>query len=904
MTVLLGNKDLWEKFREHQTEMIITKEGRRMHPVISLKFQDLNPRKMYAVMIDFVCADDYRYCFDLTSNRWAPWRQPRSHEDVTGPRMYLHPETPRAGDILMRSVLTFKRLKLTNSYQTATKTIQVLLLNTMRRYFPRIHLIESVDGTNFDYQMRKEFCFPETEFIAVSSYRNKQITKLKIDSNPFASAYRSEGLHGKAKRLRMEPSDDVDDEEKGLNENSSCNGSGDEDNLSDNREEHHIGDNSSPNDHSSLENSDPSQTYDEQQLNDMQAVLPFLKDRLKRDVSFFVYKPANSWGCNRKRNPDLSHPGDNQLKSLIKIKIKSRLSGRESGQHARKQNEPTSSDSGSGYFDSQNSLFHEATEPGNASQTGTEVIATVNVGKMGDEISSALQGRYNRRKKYLPRKLQRANDLNVEVKNLRNTARGSGELDGESCSKGKDVVSSKLQDESENSSVLIASSQDKIDDVSLLAECSRESRIRDMDESPLLERFETADGASVDRHTITGKSGEESRDSPRLTQNDPSADLSLASESSALTLASTPQETADFSLNALIQMCSKAEGSLNNTSYHPGCNEQRDVPSTRPSFQCPLVSQLPGETSMMHFAQSLPSQSQQRGEFPKDVDVGCFPLQSFVGNERNITCLASGAYETHPLPPPLSTSSTEGVMHNVSSLRVNTSGFTEVSGSGDTHLQGEKVQGEKNSTSSGRYQVISSEAVKETPFSINPIKVNTGSSYRKESGIKRIPEYRPIAPAPNQSLSGRIQQAGTCGDHFNDDATYPVIIDIFSLNGNTQSVAAKNESAKASSSHSNFQFPQNSRVPPGNNTHFIAPNSYETNQSGNSGLIALDSTVSLQALSLEKFYSFTSAKPRSEDHEASSFSRFRGTRHYKTTRTNFSRLSLEPLCSVIYPLTR
>ena len=45
----------------------------------------------------------------------------------------------------------------------------------MRRYFPRIHLIESVDGTNFDYQMRKEFCFPETEFIAVSSYRNKQV---------------------------------------------------------------------------------------------------------------------------------------------------------------------------------------------------------------------------------------------------------------------------------------------------------------------------------------------------------------------------------------------------------------------------------------------------------------------------------------------------------------------------------------------------------------------------------------------------------------------------------------------------------------------------------------------------------------------------------------------------------
>ena len=91
----------------------------------------------------------------------------------------------------------------------------------------------------------------------------------------------------------MEPSDDVDDEEKGLNENSSCNGSGDEDNLSDNREEHHIGDNSSPNDHSSLENSDPSQTYDEQQLNDMQAVLPFLKGKWNYIITHFLMKSKN-----------------------------------------------------------------------------------------------------------------------------------------------------------------------------------------------------------------------------------------------------------------------------------------------------------------------------------------------------------------------------------------------------------------------------------------------------------------------------------------------------------------------------------------------------------------------------------------------------------------------------------
>lgn len=55
---------------------------------------------------------------------------------------------------------------------------QVFLLNTMRRYVPRIHLLPSPDGANFDYKIRNEFCFPETEFIAVSAYRNKQVLRL------------------------------------------------------------------------------------------------------------------------------------------------------------------------------------------------------------------------------------------------------------------------------------------------------------------------------------------------------------------------------------------------------------------------------------------------------------------------------------------------------------------------------------------------------------------------------------------------------------------------------------------------------------------------------------------------------------------------------------------------------
>lgn len=45
----------------------------------------------------------------------------------------------------------------------------------MRRYIPRIQVIESDNGVYIDYNLRKEFYFPETEFMAVSQYRNRQV---------------------------------------------------------------------------------------------------------------------------------------------------------------------------------------------------------------------------------------------------------------------------------------------------------------------------------------------------------------------------------------------------------------------------------------------------------------------------------------------------------------------------------------------------------------------------------------------------------------------------------------------------------------------------------------------------------------------------------------------------------
>lgn len=67
----------------------------------------------------------------------------------------------------------------------------------MHRYQPRIHLVRLYPGRNIPTTAKdlqeldhKTFIFPETVFTAVTAYQNQLITKLKIDSNPFAKGFR------------------------------------------------------------------------------------------------------------------------------------------------------------------------------------------------------------------------------------------------------------------------------------------------------------------------------------------------------------------------------------------------------------------------------------------------------------------------------------------------------------------------------------------------------------------------------------------------------------------------------------------------------------------------------------------------------------------------------------------
>ncbi|XP_037543043.1 T-box transcription factor TBX15 [Nematolebias whitei] len=53
--------DLWKRFHDIGTEMIITKAGRRMFPAMRVKIAGLDPHQQYYIAMDIVPVDNKRY---------------------------------------------------------------------------------------------------------------------------------------------------------------------------------------------------------------------------------------------------------------------------------------------------------------------------------------------------------------------------------------------------------------------------------------------------------------------------------------------------------------------------------------------------------------------------------------------------------------------------------------------------------------------------------------------------------------------------------------------------------------------------------------------------------------------------------------------------------------------------
>uniref|UniRef100_A0A3P9L9H4 T-box transcription factor 22 n=1 Tax=Oryzias latipes TaxID=8090 RepID=A0A3P9L9H4_ORYLA len=192
--VELQGSELWKRFYEIGTEMIITKAGRRMFPSVRVKVRNLEPCQQYYIAMDVMPVDSKRYRYVYHSSQWMV--AGNTDHSCISPRLYVHPDSPCTGETWMRQVISFDRVKLTNNEMDDKGHI---ILQSMHKYKPRVHVIRHDPRMDLS-QIRSlpaegvhSFSFLETEFTTVTAYQNQQITKLKIDRNPFAKGFRDPG---------------------------------------------------------------------------------------------------------------------------------------------------------------------------------------------------------------------------------------------------------------------------------------------------------------------------------------------------------------------------------------------------------------------------------------------------------------------------------------------------------------------------------------------------------------------------------------------------------------------------------------------------------------------------------------------------------------------------------------
>ncbi|XP_028836826.1 eomesodermin homolog b [Denticeps clupeoides] len=208
--VYLCNRPLWLKFHRHQTEMIITKQGRRMFPFLSFNITGLSLNAHYNVFVEVVLADPNHWRFQ--GGKWVTCG--KADSNMQGNKMYVHPESPNTGAHWMRQEISFGKLKLTNNKGANSNNPQMIVLQSLHKYQPRLHIVAVAEDAAEDGGPESKaqiFTFAENQFIAVTAYQNTDITQLKIDHNPFAKGFRdnydSMYTGPEAERLTPSPAD-------------------------------------------------------------------------------------------------------------------------------------------------------------------------------------------------------------------------------------------------------------------------------------------------------------------------------------------------------------------------------------------------------------------------------------------------------------------------------------------------------------------------------------------------------------------------------------------------------------------------------------------------------------------------------------------------------------------------
>ncbi|XP_059375927.1 MAX dimerization protein MGA a isoform X2 [Carassius carassius] len=195
ITATLDNNSMWNEFYRCQTEMILTKQGRRMFPYCRFRLSGMEPFQSYLLAMDIVPVDNYRYKW--SGKGWETNGKAEPHVS----HLFVHPESPATGLHWMQYPVSFYRLKLCNNLDQEDH----IILHSMHRYLPRLHIIPA-DKDSENIQVDRPnvitLCFSQTEFFAVTAYQNLSITQLKIDYNPFAKGFRDDAVNARSSKAR------------------------------------------------------------------------------------------------------------------------------------------------------------------------------------------------------------------------------------------------------------------------------------------------------------------------------------------------------------------------------------------------------------------------------------------------------------------------------------------------------------------------------------------------------------------------------------------------------------------------------------------------------------------------------------------------------------------------------
>ncbi|KAL6095587.1 uncharacterized protein ACO6RY_09483 [Pungitius sinensis] len=202
VSVTLENNSVWEQFYSCGTEMILTKQGRRMFPYCRYRLSGLDPKRQYSLVLSIVPSSKYKYRW--SSTKWEITGRAEQQGQCLS-RAFSHHYSPSLGSEWMNTLVSFYKLKLTNQPQDLDG---YAVLHSLHRYIPRLHVIPVPDGNAPSPAQpvimgpeSMTFTFPQTEFMAVTTYQNFRITQLKINHNPFAKGFRDDGNNPRLTRL-------------------------------------------------------------------------------------------------------------------------------------------------------------------------------------------------------------------------------------------------------------------------------------------------------------------------------------------------------------------------------------------------------------------------------------------------------------------------------------------------------------------------------------------------------------------------------------------------------------------------------------------------------------------------------------------------------------------------------